>query len=41
METSDTSETISQQTVCQEIERPADKDWKFPEIPEKSSTDRQ
>ena len=29
METSITSETISQQNVCREIERP-NKDWKFP-----------
>ena len=34
METSITSETISQQTVCGEIERP-NKDRKFPEIAKK------
>ena len=34
METSITSETISQQTVCGEIERP-DKDQNFPEIVKK------
>ena len=31
MERSITSKTISQQTICGEIERP-DKDWVFPEI---------
>ena len=34
METSITSETISQQTVCGEMEVP-NKDWKFPEIAKK------
>ena len=35
METSITSETISQQTFYGEIERSDDKDWKFPEIAKK------
>ena len=34
METSITSETISQQAVCWQIERP-NKDWKFPEVAKK------
>ena len=40
MEASITSEMISQQTVCGEIERP-DENQKFPEIAQKSSTDMQ